>query len=176
VVTVMSNLGLRLAMEAHGIAVRETPVGDRYVLEALEADGLALGGEQSGHIVFRRLSTTGDGTLTGVLLLELLARAGPPLAELARGAMQRLPQVLKSVSVERPMAVVESDPVRKELEAVRLALGEAGRVVLRASGTEPVVRVMVEATDQKTAVESAERLVQTVTSVAEAEARRPLSP
>ncbi|HXW32594.1 MAG TPA: phosphoglucosamine mutase [Acidimicrobiales bacterium] len=176
VVTVMSNLGLRLAMEAHGIAVRETPVGDRYVLEALEADGLALGGEQSGHIVFRRLSTTGDGTLTGVLLLELLARAGRPLAELARGSMQRLPQVLQSVSVERPTAVVESDPVRKELDAVRLALGESGRVVLRASGTEPVVRVMVEATDQKTAVESAERLVQTVTSVAEAEARRPLSP
>jgi len=176
VVTVMSNLGLRLAMEAHGVAVRETPVGDRYVLEALEAGGLALGGEQSGHIVFRRLSTTGDGTLTGVLLLELLARAGRPLAELARGSMQRLPQVLQSVSVERPTAVVESDPVRKELDAVRLALGESGRVVLRASGTEPVVRVMVEATDQKTAVESAERLVQTVTSVAEAQARRPLSP
>ena len=176
VVTVMSNLGLRLAMEAHGVAVRETPVGDRYVLEALEAGGLALGGEQSGHIVFRRLSTTGDGTLTGVLLLELLARAGRPLAELARGSMQRLPQVLQSVSVDRPTAVVESDPVRKELEAVRLALGESGRVVLRASGTEPVVRVMVEATDQKTAVESAERLVQTVTSVAEAQARRPLSP
>ena len=176
VVTVMSNLGLRLAMEAHGVAVRETPVGDRYVLEALEAGGLALGGEQSGHIVFRRLSTTGDGTLTGVLLLELLARAGRQLAELARGSMQRLPQVLQSVSVERPTAVVESDPVRKELDAVRLALGESGRVVLRASGTEPVVRVMVEATDQKTAVESAERLVQTVTSVAEAQARRPLSP
>ncbi|HMK63858.1 MAG TPA: phosphoglucosamine mutase, partial [Acidimicrobiales bacterium] len=176
VVTVMSNLGLRLAMEAHGITVRETPVGDRYVLEALEADGLSLGGEQSGHVVFRRLSTTGDGTLTAVLLLELLARSGQSLAELAEASMQRLPQVLSSVAVDRPAAVVESDPVRQELDAVRLALGESGRVVLRASGTEPVVRVMVEATDHRSAAESAERLVRAVTTVAEAEARRSLSP
>jgi phosphoglucosamine mutase len=162
VVTVMSNLGLHLALAEHGIAVRETPVGDRYVLEALEAGGLALGGEQSGHIVFRRLSTTGDGTLTAVLLLDLLRRSGRPLAELAAEAMTRLPQVLHNVTVPDPALAVESEGVRHEVEAVRNELGERGRVVLRASGTEPVVRVMVEAPSEQTATEAAQRLVAVV--------------
>jgi phosphoglucosamine mutase len=166
VVTVMSNLGLRLALAEHGIAVRETPVGDRYVLEALEADGLVLGGEQSGHIVFRHLATTGDGVLTAVVLLELMRRQGRPLADMAASAMQRLPQVLHSVAVADPEAAVASPAVQEELEAVRRSLGQRGRVVLRASGTEPVVRVMVEAADEPVAAEAAGRLAKAVAGAA----------
>ncbi len=162
VVTVMSNLGLHLAMAEQGIALRETPVGDRYVLEALEAEGLALGGEQSGHIVFRRRSTTGDGILTAVLLLDLVRRAGRPLAELAAASMTRLPQVLVNVSVGDPAGAVESTVVRDELEVVRGQLGDRGRVVLRASGTEPVVRVMVEAPEHELASAAAQRLAAVV--------------
>lgn len=162
VVTVMSNLGLRLAMAEQGIAVRETPVGDRYVLEALEADGLVLGGEQSGHIVFRHLSTTGDGVLTAMLLLDLMRRRGRPLADMASSAMQRLPQVLHSVAVDDPAAAVVAAAVEEELASVRQALGDRGRVVLRASGTEPVVRVMVEAPDEAVATDAAHRLAKAV--------------
>ncbi|MHB8329410.1 MAG: phosphoglucosamine mutase [Acidimicrobiales bacterium] len=158
VVTVMSNLGFRLSMADHGIAVRETPVGDRYVLEALDADGLALGGEQSGHIVFRQLATTGDGVLTGVLLLDLVRRAGRPLSELVAEAMQRLPQVLLNVDVPEPAAAVASEAVQYEVQAVEAELGAQGRVVLRASGTEPLARVMVEAPDEAVAQVAAERL------------------
>jgi phosphoglucosamine mutase len=170
VVTVMSNLGLRLALAAQGIAVRETPVGDRYVLEALEADGLALGGEQSGHLVFRQLATTGDGVLTGVLLLDLLRRSGRPLAELAAAAMVRLPQVLHNVAVADPAAVVEAPEVQDELAAVRETLGDRGRVVLRASGTEPLVRVMVEAPEAAAAAAAAERLGAVVAAAGSASA------
>jgi phosphoglucosamine mutase len=148
VVTVMSNLGFRLAMAEKGIAVRETPIGDRYVLEALNADGLTLGGEQSGHLVFRELATTGDGILTGVLLLDLLRRTGRSLADLAAEAMRRLPQVLVNVAATDPAQVVASDDVRAEVEAVVAELGDSGRVLLRASGTEPLVRIMVEAADE----------------------------
>jgi phosphoglucosamine mutase len=166
VVTVMSNLGLRLAMEAAGIAVRETPVGDRYVLEALDADGLALGGEQSGHIVFRQLATTGDGVLTGVLLLDLLRRTGLPLGELAGLSMQRLPQVLRNVSVADPAAAVEAAVVQDALKALEQELGDHGRVLLRASGTEPLVRVMIEAADEHTAERVAEQLCDVVAAAA----------
>ena len=166
VVTVMSNLGLRLAMDASGIAVRETQVGDRYVLEALDADGLALGGEQSGHIVFRQLATTGDGILTGVLLLDLLRRAGRPLAELAAGAMQRLPQVLKNVAVPDPTTVVDAEEVRAAVAAWEEGLGSRGRVLLRASGTEPLVRVMIEAEDEHTAERAADELCAVVLAAA----------
>ncbi len=162
VVTVMSNLGLHLAMAERGIAVRETPVGVRYELEALEADGLVLGGEQSGHIVFRQLSTTGDGVLTAVLLLDLLRRSGRPLAEVAASSMTRLPQVLRSVAVADPGAAVDAPAVQQELGAVRGDLGEKGRVVLRASGTEPVVRVMVEAPHEDVAAQAADRLAAVV--------------
>ncbi|MHB8680793.1 MAG: phosphoglucosamine mutase [Acidimicrobiales bacterium] len=158
VVTVMSNLGLRLAMAENGITVREVPVGDRAVLEALDADGLALGGEQSGHIVFRQLATTGDGVLTAVVLLDLLRRAGRPLAQLAGEAMQRLPQVLVNVAVPDPRGAAASGPVQEELARVEADLGGAGRVVLRASGTEPLVRVMVEAPDHDRAEAAAEQL------------------
>jgi len=158
VVTVMSNLGLRLAMAEKGIAVRETPVGDRSVLEALDADGLTLGGEQSGHLVFRELATTGDGVLTGVLLLDLLRRTRRPLADLAGEVMQRLPQVLVNVGASDPARVVESEAVQFEVGRVKEELGARGRVLLRASGTEPLVRVMVEAADEELAHQAVDRL------------------
>jgi phosphoglucosamine mutase len=158
VVTVMSNLGFRLAMAEKGIVVRETPIGDRYVLEELNADGLSLGGEQSGHLLFRELSTTGDGVLTGVLLMDLLRRTGRPLADLAREVMRRLPQVLVNVPAVDPSLVVQSDDVQAEVAAVALELGDSGRVLLRASGTEPLVRVMVEAADEHQAESVAGRL------------------
>ena len=158
VVTVMTNLGFRLAMDARGIAVRETQVGDRYVLEALNGDGLTLGGEQSGHIVFRELATTGDGVLTGVMLLDLLNRLGAPLAELAPRSMQRLPQVLDNVAAPRPAEAVAAPAVQAEVAAVEAELGRHGRVLLRASGTEPLVRVMVEAEDEAAARAASARL------------------
>jgi phosphoglucosamine mutase len=165
VVTVMSNLGLRHAMAEKGITVRETPIGDRYVLEALNADGLTLGGEQSGHLVFRELATTGDGLLTGVLLLDLLRRTGRPLADLAREAMRRLPQVLENVAVAHPAEVVDSPDVQAEVAAVTAELEGRGRVLLRASGTEPLVRVMVEAVDDDLAQDAVARLCAVVARV-----------
>jgi phosphoglucosamine mutase len=162
VVTVLANLGFHLAMRDKGIAVRETQVGDRYVLEALDGDGLTLGGEQSGHIVFRELATTGDGVLTGLLLVDLVRRHDTPLAELAGASMQRLPQVLENVDAAQPAEVVAAPAVQAELAAVQAELGDHGRVVLRASGTEPVVRVMVEAADEPVAHAAAERLCQAV--------------
>ncbi len=158
VVTVMTNLGFRLAMAERGITVHETQVGDRYVLEALDRNGLTLGGEQSGHIVFRQLATTGDGVLTGVLLLDLVRRSGATLAELARRSMQRLPQVLHNVAAPNPAEAVAVPAVQAEVAAVEAELGERGRVLLRASGTEPLVRVMVEAEDEAAAQAAAVRL------------------
>jgi phosphoglucosamine mutase len=145
VVTVMTNLGFRLAMEAHSIAVRETDVGDRHVLAALDADGLALGGEQSGHIIFRTRSTTGDGVLTGICLADLMRRAGRSLAELADGLVERVPQVLVNVPIPRPDRLADSAEVWDAVAKAEAELGHEGRVLLRPSGTEPLVRVMVEA-------------------------------
>jgi phosphoglucosamine mutase len=161
VVTVMTNLGFRLAMAEAGITVVETPVGDRYVLEALEQGGWSLGGEQSGHIVFADLATTGDGVLSGVQLLDLLVRSGRPLSELAAGAMTRLPQVLRNVRVaeRRPdIAALVADAVAAE----EAALGPTGRVLIRPSGTEPLVRVMVEAADLEHAEAATGRLLAAV--------------
>jgi len=145
VVTVMTNLGFRLAMEAHGIGVRETDVGDRHVLAALDADGLALGGEQSGHIIFRTRSTTGDGILTGIGLADLMQRAGRPLADLADGLVERVPQVLVNVPIPQPGRLGDCALVWEAVAKAEVELGHEGRVLLRASGTEPLVRVMVEA-------------------------------
>jgi phosphoglucosamine mutase len=146
VATVMSNLGLRLAMARHGIRLLETAVGDRYVLEALAEHGLALGGEQSGHIVFRRYSTTGDGLLTGLQLAAEVVRTGRTLADLAT-AMTVYPQVLVNVP-DVDLARLDSDTaVADALRSVEQRLGDTGRVLLRPSGTEPLVRVMVEAAD-----------------------------
>jgi phosphoglucosamine mutase len=163
-VTVMSNLGLRLALAARGIAVVETPVGDRYVLEAMETGDLALGGEQSGHIIFRDLATTGDGLLTGVQLLDVVSRSGVALATLAAAAMTRLPQVLRNVRVARPDGLAAAAPVRSAVARAEAELGSAGRVLLRPSGTEPVIRVMVEAPTAEQAAELAERLCEAVTA------------
>ena len=154
VATVMSNLGLRRALARAGIGLIETPVGDRFVADALERHGLVLGGEQSGHIVFRRDATTGDGILTGLKLIELVARRGRPLADLAGAAIERVPQRLRNIVVAAQGRLDEARAVWREVEAVEQELGESGRVLLRSSGTEPVVRVMVEA-DSPEAVDAA---------------------
>jgi phosphoglucosamine mutase len=157
VVTVMTNLGFHLGMAEHDIEVVQVPVGDRHVLAALAERGLALGGEQSGHVVFAELATTGDGLLTAVQLLDVVAHRGRPLAALADEAMTRLPQVLRNVVVHRA-----GDEVVAELDAAVAAaaaeLGDHGRVLLRPSGTEKLVRVMVEAPTHEQAEDVAERL------------------
>jgi len=162
VVTVMANLGFRLGMRAAGIAVHETPVGDRAVLEALAAGHWSLGGEQSGHVIFSDLATTGDGMLTGLQLLEVMARRGRPLAELAASSMTRLPQVLRSVRVARPSQLEGAAALWDAVRDVEAELAGQGRVLLRASGTEPVVRVMVEAATEEHAARAADRLADLV--------------
>lgn len=160
-VTVMSNLGLRRAMASHGIDVFETPVGDRHVLDALDAHGWVLGGEQSGHLVFRDLSTTGDGLLTGIRALLAAARSGRTLGGRVNDLIVRAPQVLQSVPVLTDGAIVV-DRLATELAETSAQLGLAGRVLVRPSGTEPVVRVMVEAFDAAEAAAVADRLVEAV--------------
>jgi phosphoglucosamine mutase len=159
VATVMSNLGFRQAMKAASITVLETAVGDRYVLEAMRAGGYTLGGEQSGHVVFTEHASTGDGLLTALVLLERMAATGRPLAELA-AVMTRLPQVLINVRADRVTA--NAAPVLEIAERVSAELGDAGRVLLRPSGTEPLVRVMVEATTTEQARSAAERIAAVV--------------
>ena len=157
VVTVMANGGLRSAMAAEGIEVVETAVGDRRVLEALNRRGLALGGEQSGHVIFRDLATTGDGLLTAVQLLDALKRSGRDLASLAAAAMTRRPQVLAEVCLEAPVGGLEARLAPAAAAAAERLAG-AGRVLVRPSGTEPVVRIMVEADDHAVARAEADRL------------------
>jgi phosphoglucosamine mutase len=156
VVTVMTNLGLRRALGAAGVGIVETPVGDRHVVAAMAERNLAIGGEQSGHIVFADLATTGDGLLTGLIVADLVARRGVPLSQLA-GQMTRLPQVLVNV---RPAESVKLDDesVRAAIIEVERELRDRGRVVVRASGTEKVVRVMVEAPTEAEAAEAADRV------------------
>jgi len=165
VVTVMTNLGFRLGMEDAGIKVVETSVGDRYVLEALDAGGFSLGGEQSGHVIFRQLATTGDGVLTGIVLCDAVKRSGRRLADLAGAAMTRLPQVLVNVPVPEPMADAATR-LAGEIAAVEEQLGQRGRVLVRPSGTEPLVRVMVEAPTEGAAGDAAERLAAAVRDAA----------
>ncbi|MCZ7527545.1 MAG: phosphoglucosamine mutase [Acidimicrobiia bacterium] len=160
-VTVMSNLGLRRALAEHGVRVVETPVGDRNVLAAIEAHGLSLGGEQSGHVVFADLATTGDGLLTGLQLLDVVVRSGQPLSELA-SVVQPLPQILRNVRVADRARLDDAPGFRAALVEVEAGLGEAGRVLVRASGTEPVIRVMVEAPTAGEAEAAAARLVAAV--------------
>ena len=144
VATVMSNLGLLLAMRARGVEVLQTAVGDRYVLEAMREGGYSLGGEQSGHVVMLDHQTTGDGVLTALHLLARVAELGRPLAEVV-GVVQRLPQVLVNVKgVDRARATSDAG-VAEAVAAAEAELGTTGRVLLRPSGTEPLVRVMVEA-------------------------------
>jgi phosphoglucosamine mutase len=158
VVTVMTNLGFRLAMQEHGIKVVETAVGDRYVLEALTAGGYSLGGEQSGHVIFPSHATTGDGLLTGLVLLDVLQRSGKRLSQLAAEAMTQLPQVLVNVRVPNGSAGDVADALTDEVAAASAALGATGRILVRPSGTEPLVRVMVEAPTAAEAQQVADRL------------------
>jgi phosphoglucosamine mutase len=155
-VTVMSNLGLRRALAASGVGIVETPVGDRNVIAAMAAHDLAIGGEQSGHIVFADLATTGDGVLTGLIIADLLARRGAPMSVQA-AAMARLPQVLVNVRVG-PGIDVEHPAVQEAVRDVSAELGDRGRLVVRSSGTEPVVRVMVEAPTEAEAASAAARV------------------
>lgn len=164
VATVMSNLGFHLAMRQAGITVRTTAVGDRYVLETLLAEGLSLGGEQSGHVIFTDAATTGDGLLTALRLMSCVAGSGSSLAELA-AIVQKLPQVLVNVTVSDKTAVAVSDEVTRAVEAASAELGESGRILLRPSGTEQLVRVMVEAATQDQAEAIANRLADVVGSV-----------
>ena len=157
VVTVMSNLGLHRAMAAAGIDVVTVPVGDRHVLNALEAGGWDLGGEQSGHVVFRELATTGDGLLTAVQVLDVAVRRGACLGELAAASMKSHPQVLRNVTVAGDAAGV-LERIQPAVQRAREALGEGGRVLVRSSGTEPLIRVMVEAAAEAEAAELAESL------------------
>lgn len=160
VATVMSNLGLHLAMRERGITVLQTKVGDRYVLEEMSAGGFSLGGEQSGHVIMSDFATTGDGLLTGLHLAAEMARTGKTLAELA-SIMTVYPQVMinvKDVDRER----VGDDGVQEAVRAVEAELGDTGRVLLRASGTEQLVRVMVEAADEATAQRHADHLAAVV--------------
>ncbi|NMB22544.1 MAG: phosphoglucosamine mutase [Corynebacterium sp.] len=161
VATVMSNLGLKLAMEKADIQLLTTKVGDRYVLEELNAGGYALGGEQSGHIVLPDHGTTGDGTLTGLSLMARMAETGKPLSELA-AAMTVLPQVLINVPVADKSAIMKNPNVQAAVEAAEEELGGTGRVLLRASGTEELFRVMVEAAEQEQARRVAGRLAAVV--------------
>ncbi|WP_406725984.1 phosphoglucosamine mutase [Streptomyces sp. GD-15H] len=163
VATVMSNLGFKLAMEREGIHFVQTAVGDRYVLEQMKEKGYALGGEQSGHVIVLDHATTGDGTLTGLLLAARVAETGRPLRELA-SVMERLPQVLINVpDVDRSRVKTSAELSAAVTEAER-ELGETGRVLLRPSGTEPLVRVMVEAADIDQARTVAGRLADVVKS------------
>src|SRR3954454_24536553 len=157
VATVMSNLGLRIAMRQSGIKLIEAKVGDRYVLEELNAGGLALGGEQSGHIVMPAYATTGDGVLTGLHLMAQLAASGKSLADLA-SVVHKLPQVLINVRVGARAAGAAAPAVLAAVAAAEAELGESGRVLLRPSGTEPLVRVMVEAGTEEQARSVAERI------------------
>ncbi len=144
VATVMSNLGLLRAMEQHDITVVQTAVGDRYVLEEMRRRGLTLGGEQSGHVIMLDHGTTGDGVLTALSLAAGVVNSGQPLSELA-GVMKRLPQVLINVTNVDKQRVAEDEVLREAVREVEEQLGSGGRVLLRKSGTEPLVRVMVEA-------------------------------
>ena len=163
VATVMSNLGLHLAMRAAGIEVRTTGVGDRYVLEELRAGEYSLGGEQSGHIVMPALGTTGDGIVTGLRLMSRMAQTRSSLAALAE-PMQTLPQVLINVQVADKATVADAPSVRSAVAEAEAELGDTGRILLRPSGTEQVVRVMVEAADEDTARQLAVRVAESVSN------------
>ncbi|WP_205876521.1 phosphoglucosamine mutase [Mycobacterium camsae] len=157
VATVMSNLGLHLAMRAAGVTVHTTGVGDRYVLEELRAGDYSLGGEQSGHIVMPALGSTGDGIVTGLRLMTRMVQTGSSLATLA-AAMQTLPQVLINVEVADKATAAVAPSVQTAVAQAEAELGDTGRILLRPSGTEPLIRVMVEAADQ----DIAQRLAITV--------------
>jgi phosphoglucosamine mutase len=158
VATVMSNLGFRNSMAEADIEIVETKVGDRYVSEALMESKGSLGGEQSGHIIFTKHSQTGDGLLTAVELLNIVAGTGKELRELRAEAITEYPQILHNVSTGRMVDLAEAEQLWEEVKDVEEELGDEGRVLVRPSGTEPLVRIMVEASSESTARMYAERL------------------
>ncbi|MBV0894143.1 phosphoglucosamine mutase [Microbacterium sp. NC79] len=161
VATVMSNLGLHRAMGERGIAVKQTGVGDRYVLEEMNRGGFGLGGEQSGHVIMAKYATTGDGILTGLHLVAEMARQKKTMAELA-GIMKIYPQIMINVRGVDRDGVAGDAVIADAVATVEGALGDTGRVLLRPSGTEPIVRVMVEAADKATATAHASALAAVV--------------
>lgn len=161
VTTVMSNLGLHLAMRSAGVTVRTTGVGDRYVLEELRSGAYSLGGEQSGHIVLPALGSTGDGIVTGLRLMTRMVQTGSSLAELA-STMRPMPQVLINVEVADKATAAAAPSVRTAVEAAEAELGDTGRILLRPSGTEPMIRVMVEAPEEDVAQQVANQVAAVV--------------
>ena len=166
--TVYSNGGLELALAREGGRLVRTAPGDRQVLAAMREHRLVLGGEQSGHIIFLEHASTGDGLLTGLMLLAEMRSAGVPLSQL-RAQVPRLPQVLRSVRVADRRAVMDHPALAEAIEAARQELGEAGRVYVRPSGTEPVVRVMVEGVDPQVVQRWADHIASTVARLGGAE-------
>ncbi|HEY9074437.1 MAG TPA: phosphoglucosamine mutase, partial [Desulfobaccales bacterium] len=159
--TVMSNLGLEVALKAQGLKLVRAQVGDRYVLEEMKKGGYVLGGEQSGHLVFLNYSTTGDGILTALRLLAVMVREGKPLAELA-GFMENYPQVLINLMVKERQDLNRLPQVRQALAEAERRLGPNGRLLVRYSGTEPKLRIMTEGEDQQQIVQVAQDLAQTL--------------
>ena len=149
VVTMMSNLGLSLAARERGITLYQTNVGDRYVIEKMRQEGAILGGEQSGHIIFSRYNTTGDGLVTALNLLHILAATGKSLSALKKEAMAKLPQMLKNVYVQDKKAWAQNEKILAAVKAGEEALGDKGRIVIRPSGTEELVRIMAEGPDMQ---------------------------
>lgn len=158
VVTVMSNLGLHLALKGAGMTIYETQVGDRYVMEELLRTGAMLGGEQSGHIIFLDQNTTGDGLLTALHLLTVIKERQIPLSQLA-AQMRRLPQVLLNATVQHKERLMQDTRVLEKVKQAEFALGDQGRVLVRPSGTEPLIRVMVEGPDQNKLKELAQGVI-----------------
>jgi len=148
VATVMSNLGLQLAMQNAGLELVRTQVGDRYVVEKMLADNFNLGGEQSGHILFLDHNTTGDGAITCLQILSLMVETRKPLSEL-KNVMKRLPQVLLNVTVKEKREFSEMPEVARKISEIERALGDRGRVLVRYSGTERLARIMLEGEDEK---------------------------
>jgi phosphoglucosamine mutase len=161
VTTVMSNIGLLAALKEHGVKSVITPVGDRYVLEEMLKNGYVLGGEQSGHIIFGEYVTTGDGLVTATQVLRALVKNNRTLSELA-GLMRRYPQVLNNVRVKSKDGWQDNQQISKAVAYAEKSIGETGRVLVRASGTEPLLRVMIEGSDQQQLNELAEYVAQVI--------------
>jgi len=159
--TVMSNLGFYQALETHGMRSDKTDVGDRYVMEEMRRGGFNLGGEQSGHIIFLDYNTTGDGMLSAIQLVNVMKETGKPLSELA-DEMTVFPQVLKNVKVIDRQKALNNPEILEKIEAVEQEMGEAGRVLVRPSGTEPLVRVMVEAPTEEECEKYADQVVKVI--------------
>ena len=163
VTTVMSNLGLYKALDLQGIGYEQTRVGDKYVYESMQKNGYSLGGEQSGHIILSKYATTGDGILTAIKIMEAVIESKEPLSKLS-SAVTMLPQTTKNIRVKSKEAVMNNQIIKAEVEIASRELGSSGRIILRESGTEPVIRIMVEASTQKECELYATRIAEKIIS------------